>query len=147
MFIKAATPLFRPEVTGAFVCKSTQVYNDPDLPARRQSAVLSREALFWLEVVIRLMWPGRDDEELGGGGGDFSGTPPGIAHWPRRAPLSTTGRRSCALLSTAVLKRHANARALLTWHGATVSSVKMHCFRPGEQLLSLGRDGGRKREP
>lgn len=55
MLIKAATTPFRPEATGAFVCKSTQVYDDPDLRARRQSAVLSREALFWLEVVIRLM--------------------------------------------------------------------------------------------
>lgn len=42
VFLKADTPLVRPEVTGAFGCKSTQLYGDPDLGARRQSAALSR---------------------------------------------------------------------------------------------------------
>lgn len=52
---KAATPRVRPAVTGGFVCKSTQVYDDPDFGARSGAAVLRAEALFWLEVVIRLM--------------------------------------------------------------------------------------------
>lgn len=85
------------------------------------------------------------EERMRGGRGDVSWAERrrGIALRSLWAPLSPAGRPSGAPLLITVLKRHANTRALLTWHGVAVPSVKKATLRRGEQFLSEVLEGSR----
>lgn len=126
---KVVIKLLLPVVAGAFLRRSKVAF-------RRRGQAADQKRDFLLEVVIWLTWLGWEHERWEERGIDRSGTPPGIAQRPQWVPLSTAGKHSGALLLTAVLKRHANTSALLTWHGVAVPSVKRPTSRHAEQFLS-----------